>query len=133
MRDGSNGDRRSEYRHKIRIDVSVITPDTSFWAVATNISGGGLEIQSASIINPKTNLMISFQLQEDFVFSGTVIWTLSDFVNGQWVYRIGIKTDDIAFKNMFATSTEEKAELVKRILPQIKAKGAGIGIRRKYA
>ncbi len=121
------GDRRKEYRHDICIDAKVIAPKSSFWAAATNISGGGLEIQCSSPINPKTKLMISLQLQEEFVFHGTVIWTLGDFVDKRWVYRVGIKTDTIAFKNMSATSKAEKTELVQKILPQIRAKGAAVG------
>ena len=118
------GDRRREYRHKIRIDVKVIAPKSSFWAVANNISGGGMEIQTPSPVNPGTKLMTTMQLQEEFVFHGTVVWTLGDYVDNQWIYRVGIKTEMIAFGNMSASTTQEKAELVKRILPQIKARGA---------
>ena len=92
----TDGDRRKECRHRIWIDIKIITPKNSFWGVATNISGGGLEIQSPTIINPKTKLMICMQLQEEFVFHGIVIWTLGDFTDGQWVYRVGMKTDAIA-------------------------------------
>ncbi len=134
MRKGSDGDRRREFRHNICLDAKVITPKSSFRVLATNISGGGLEIQSPSIINPKTKLMVSLQLQEEFVFNGTVIWTLGDFVENRWVYRVGIRTDDITFKNKLATSTEEKTELVQRILPQIKARSVEIGFAdRMYA
>lgn len=125
-----DGDRRSEPRHSICIDVNVITPKSSFEAVATNISGGGLEIQVSSLINPKTNLIISMQLQEEFVFKGIVIWTLGNCIGNQWSYRVGIKTETIAFKNMSATSPKEKADLVEKILPQIKAKGVGINFRK---
>lgn len=118
------GDRRREYRHKVRIDVKVIAPKSSFWAVANNISGGGMEIQTPSPVNPGTKLMTAMQLQEEFVFHGTVVWTLGDYVDNQWIYRVGIKTEMIAFKNMSASTTQETAELVKRILPQIKARGA---------
>ena len=117
-------ERRKEYRHKIRIDVKVIAPKSSFWAVANNISGGGMEIQTPSPVNPGTKLMTAMQLQEEFVFHGTVVWTLGDYVDNQWIYRVGIKTEMIAFRNMSASNTQEKAELVKRILPQIKARGA---------
>ena len=117
-------DRRKEYRHKICIDVKVIAPKSSFWALASNISGGGLEIQTPSPINPGTKLMTAMQLQEEFVFHGTVVWTLGDYVDNQWVYRVGTKTERIAFKNMSGSKAQEKAELVMRILPQIKAKGA---------
>ncbi len=117
-------ERRKEYRHKICIDVKVIAPKSSFWGLATNISGSGLEIQVPSSINPKIKLMTTMQLQEEFVFHNTIVWTLGDFVDGRWIYRLGTKTDSIAFRNTVAFTPQEKADLVKRILPQIKAKGA---------
>jgi len=117
-------ERRKEHRHKICIDIKVIAPKSSFWALATNISGGGLEIQVPSSINPKDKLMITMQLQEEFVFHSTVVWTLGDFVDGRWIYRLGTKTDSIAFRNTVASTPQEKADLVKRVLPQIKAKGS---------
>lgn len=126
-----DGDHRNDHWHKIYVDAKVITPKSSLGAVATNISGGGLEIQCTSIINPKTGLMVTLQPQEEFVFHGTVIWTLGDFVDNRWIYRMGINTDVIAFRDMSATSIADKADLVKRILPQIKAKVAGIGASEK--
>ena len=117
-------ERRKECRHKICIDVKVIAPKSSFWALATNISGSGLEIQVTSSINPRIKLMTTMQLQEEFVFHSTIVWTLGDFVDGRWIYRLGTKTDSISFRNTMASTPQEKAELVKRILPQIKAKGA---------
>lgn len=117
-------DRRKEYRHKICMDVKIIAPKSSFWALASNISGGGLELQVPSPVNPGTKFMTAMQLQEEFVFHGTVVWTLGDYVNNRWVYRVGTKTERIAFRNMSASTAKEKAELVKRILPQIKARGA---------
>ena len=116
-------ERRKEPRHKICIDVKIIAPKSSFWALASNISGGGLELQVPITLNPQTQLMTSMKLQEEFVFHGKVIWTLGDFVDNRWVYRVGTKTDTINFKNRRATTAVEKAELVKKILPQIKAKG----------
>ncbi len=117
-------ERRKEYRHKICMDVKIIAPKTSFWAVASNISGGGIELQIPSPINPGTKLMTAMQLQEEFVFHGTVVWTLGDYVDNRWIYRVGTKTERIVFRNMTASTAKEKAEFVKRILPQIKARGA---------
>ncbi len=117
------GERRKEYRHKICIDVKVIAPKTSFWALATNISGSGLEIQASSSINPKIKLMTTMQLQEEFVFHSTIVWALGDFVDGRWIYRLGTKTNSIVFRDTEASTPQEKAELIRRILPQIKAKG----------
>ncbi len=121
----TDGDRRKEPRHKIRIEVNVIIPKTSLRATVANISGGGMEIQLPTAINPGTKVIVSMQLQEEFVFHATVVWTLGDFVDERWIYRVGIKTEAISFKDFVATTTLEKAELVQEILPQIKAKGSG--------
>ncbi|MBW1902290.1 MAG: PilZ domain-containing protein [Deltaproteobacteria bacterium] len=107
-------DRRKEYRHKICVDAQAITPKSSFEVLATNISGGGLEIQCPSIINPRTELMITLQLQEEFVFHGTVIWTLGDFVDNRWLYRVGIKTNAISFKTPFLSKICRSHRLKKR-------------------
>lgn len=115
--------RRQEYRHKIYIDVKVIAPKSSFWALATNISGGGMEMKVPKTMNPGTQLMTTLHLQEEFVFYGTVIWTLGDFVDNRWIYRVGTKTETIVFNNLSASTAQEKTELVKKILPQIRAKG----------
>ncbi len=121
----ADGDRRKEYRHEVWIEAKVIAPKTSFRGMVANISGGGLEIHSPIVINPKTKLMITLELQEDFVFHGTVIWTLGDFVDGHWVYRVGIKTDAISFRNKMAASAEDKYDLIQKILPNIRANGTG--------
>ena len=121
----SDGERRREKRHPVCIDVRVIAPKNSFPALATNVSGGGLEISTPTGINPQTKLMIFLQLEEEFVFHGTVIWTLGDFVNKKWIYRAGIRTDTIVFKNRQANTAAEKAEIVNKILPQIKDREAG--------
>ena len=124
MKDQLDGDRRKEYRHKVCIDAKIITSNASFKALVSNISGGGLEIEGPSNVNPDSSLLISIMLTEEFVFRGTVIWTLCDYVNHKWIYRIGVQTDSISFRNVCATATEEKAELIQKILPQIEAKGA---------
>ncbi|SPD73688.1 hypothetical protein PITCH_A1920027 [uncultured Desulfobacterium sp.] len=124
-------ERRKEKRHPICMDIKVIAPKTSFPAFATNISGGGLEISTPTGINPQTKLMIFLQLEEEFVFHGTVIWALGDFVNKKWIYRAGIRTDTIAFKNRQANTAAEKAEVIKKILPQIRDREAGMNELKK--
>ncbi len=129
-----NGDRRKEPRYKISIQTQVTTPDASITATANNISGGGMEIQLHKGINPYTSLTISIQIHEDFVFHGTVVWTLGDYIDKQWVYRAGIKTDVISYKNGKAITAQEKRELVQKILPKIRAKGAyAFGMSQKAA
>jgi hypothetical protein len=120
-----NGDRRKEPRYEIWIEAEVITPDGSITAAAKNISGGGMEIQLPKALNPYTGLTITLQLHEPFVFQGIVVWTLGDYINKQWIYRTGIRTDSISFNNGKAVTAEEKRELVLSILPKIKAMGSG--------
>ncbi len=128
------GDLRKESWHPGCLDVKVITPKSSFISMATNISGNGLEVHCSKTVNPNTKLKISLQRQEEFVFHGTVMWTLGDFIDQHWVYRVGIKTDKIIFRDMLASSDQEKINLVQKILPQIMAKRIDDGeIERKIA
>ena len=126
-------DRRKEPRYEILIEANVMTPGGSFTATAKNISGGGMEIQLPEPINPNTKLTISLQLHEEFVFHGTVVWTLGDYINKGWIYRTGIKTDTIMFKDRTLVGDQEKRELVQRILPRIRDLGADDALKNKEA
>ncbi len=124
MPNRDTNDRPSARRQFICIDAQVITSNDSFTALVSNISGNGLEIQAPLNIAPKTAVLISIMLAESFVFRGVVVWTLCDFINKQWVYRIGVQTDSISFRDMVVTKLTEKNDLVQRISPQIEAKSA---------
>ena len=114
-----DGDRRKEPRYEVRTDVKVMTPDSTNIAAANNISGGGMEIQLPKCINPHTELTVSMKLQDEFIFRGTVVWTLGDCINNRWIYRVGIETKHIVSKDGTARTSEEKREVVKKILPYI--------------
>ena len=118
-----HGDRRKEPRYAIWIEAKVMISEDSFIGAAKNISGGGMEIQMPKAINPNTNLTVSLQLHEEFVFHGKVVWTLGDYINKKWVYRVGIKTDAIDFKDGTAIEAQEKRELILEILPYIEKMG----------
>ncbi len=124
MEKHSSEDRRKETRHDVCIEAGIMTSNSTFKALVTNLSGGGLEIQADHTITPQKKILISIRLQEEFVFHGTILWTLCDFVGQKWVYRIGVDIEAIGFKNMTATTLEERSELVKMILPRVQAKGA---------
>ncbi len=114
-----NADRRKEPRYEIWSDVKVMTPENIHIAAAKNISGGGMEIQLSKCINPNIQLTVSLKLHDEFIFRGTVVWTLGDYIDGGWIYRVGIKTKQITSKNGIARTSREKRELVERILPHI--------------
>jgi len=126
-------DRRKEPRYEILIKANVMASGGSFTATAKNISGGGMEIQLPEPINPNTNLTISLELHEEFVFQGKVVWTLGDYINEGWVYRTGIKTDAIIFKDRKLVGDQEKRELVQRILLRIRGLGTYGVLKNKEA
>lgn len=127
------GERRKEPRYEICSDVTVMTSNATIIAAAKNISGGGMEIQLQKCINPATNLTILLRVHEEFTFQGTVVWTLGDYINKQWIYRVGIKTMSISHKNGTVTTSQEKRELVKTILPYISTVKVDERIRSKKA
>lgn len=114
-----DGDRRKEPRYEVRTDVKVMTPDFTHIAAANNISGGGMEIQLPRCIKPHTELTISLKLQDEFIFRGTVVWTLGNCINNKWIHRVGMVTRHIVSKDGTAKTPEEKREVVKKILPYI--------------
>ncbi len=116
-------DRRTEPRHKVCIDVNATISGTSFMAMAKNISGGGMEIQSSKSINPSSSLTISLQLHEKYTFKGEIVWVLGDYIGGKWIYRAGIQTETITLENGSVFKGEEKMKIVNKILPLIRAMG----------
>jgi hypothetical protein len=110
-------ERRKEPRYNILADAKVKTPETTLTAAVKNISGGGMEIHLQKSVNPRTLLSVSLQLDVEYVFHGSVVWTLGNYVNHQWLYRVGIKTMDIVSENCTAKSSQEKRDLVLSILP----------------
>ena len=117
--DKAYGDRRKEPRYDIFVYVKVISLGTSFVAVAKNISGGGMEIQLQKNINPHTKITIVMKLHEEIIFQGTVVWSLGDYSNNQWIYRVGIETDSISCQNETKSTPEEKRKLIHAMLPQM--------------
>jgi len=117
-------ERRKEPRHEIWIDAKVIGPKGSYIAAVKNISGGGMEIQLPRAIKPHTVVSVSLYLNEEFVFRGVSVWTIGDYINNQWIHRVGIKTKEIVFSNRQVEKPQEKRELVERLLPTIRAAGA---------
>ena len=75
--------------YDVSIDAGIMASNTTFRALVSSLSGSGMEMLADKSIDPKKKVLISIRLQEEFVFHGTVLWTLSDFVGQKWVYRIG--------------------------------------------
>ena len=112
-------DRRKEPRYEARAKVRVVISGRNYMGQMRNISGGGMEILIPKEVNPTSQITVYLQLHHDFVFNGVIVWTLGDFKNNKWVYRVGIKTDSIVYNNNKVESPEDKRNLIKRLLPSI--------------
>jgi len=116
-------ERRKEARHKIWMNVAVVTSDAmSFEAVATAISPSGLHLRIAKAILPGTEVTIFMQLEEEITFRGTSVWILDAVNDGKTVYEVGIKNSFIALPGVTAYEQTEKAKILQEILKQIEAR-----------
>ncbi len=113
-------DRRREPRYETEFDVLVIISAKRYRGLMKSVSGSGMEIQVSREINPNTNLHVSLQFPREFMFCGKVVWTIGDYIGQEWVYRIGIKTESISYKNKKLTDPAEKKDLILRLLPSLR-------------
>ncbi len=113
-------ERRKELRHNIWLDAIVHTPDSEIKAIATEISGDGLRIQSEKIILPDTKLILSLKLDDPNQFHGKVIWNMNMLVDTLNVYDMGINTDFIIFRDIKYVGFSEKYDVIQNILAKIK-------------
>ncbi len=114
------GDRRKEPRYETNAEITIVIGGETHSGSMHNLSGGGMEIQLSKAVSPATNTTVSLYLHHEFIFNGVVIWTLGDYIEKRWIYRVGIKTNSISYKNQKTTDPKEKRELVQRLLPAIR-------------
>ena len=113
-------ERRKELRHNIWLDATVYAPNTKIKAIATEISGDGLRIQSQKIIFPDTKIIVSLKLDDPNQFHGKVIWNMNMLVDTLSVYDMGIQTNFIKFRDIKYIGFSEKYDVVQNILAKIK-------------
>ena len=56
-------ERRKQERYKIWVDATVQTPETSISAIASNISGDGIRIQSQKSLSPGTKILTTLKIK----------------------------------------------------------------------
>jgi len=120
MKTMADDDRRREIRYPIHLDVTVVTQHAiSASAVATEISGDGIRINTAKAILPETQVVVFIPLTEEVKFRGKVLWILEKSERGLTVYQIGIQTDSIIVPDREAVDFSDRVELVQEILHRI--------------
>ena len=106
--------------YKIRMNADAMTSKYSMPTVVTEISAECINIQSASVIPPKTQVVISLKLDKEIVLRGNVVWVLdTQSEEGEQYYQTGIKTDVIHHPDIRAIGLAEKSRLLQEILYQI--------------
>ena len=116
----NNNNRRRHVRYEVKVGATIFTADIKFKANMIDISEGGIGVISENAISPGTKVFISLELKGNYVFHGTVIWSLHIIDDKENYYKMGIETDSIILKDIKAISFPEKSELVAQILSQIK-------------
>ena len=113
-------ERRKEPRYPLKATLAVVTSDTvSLAATASDVSAGGLRIQTAKAILPGTGVVAFLQLDQEVEFRGTVAWVLEGYDNGQLVYQVGIKVGMIVFSGIKATTAPEQNAVIQEIIRRI--------------
>ena len=106
---------------RFQIEVAVVTPKAiSFDATVTDISAGGVGLESTKSVSPGTKIAIFMKLQDEIELRGTVVWALDSHQKGKIMYQMGVQTDVIVFPQKKAYELSEKTGLVQEILNQIK-------------
>lgn len=113
-------DRRRHLRYEVKVGATILTADIKFKAIMIDISESGIGVIAENAIRPGTKVFISLELKVNYVFHGTVIWSLQIHDNKENYYKLGIETERIILKDIKAISFPEKSELVAQILSQIK-------------
>ena len=120
-----DNNRRKQKRAKTHSNVTVMTPQLSLKATLKNISGDGMEIDSSTCLNPRTEIVVTLELEKDkklkeiIEFRGKIVWTLSDYVKDRFVYRMGAQTSTITYKNKIADTFQARADLVQELLTKL--------------
>jgi len=106
--------------YKIRMNAEAMTSKYTMPAMVTEISAECVNIQSASVIPPKTQVVISLMLDKEIVLRGDVVWVLdTQSEEGEQYYQAGIKTKVIIHPDVKAIGLAEKSKLLQEILYQI--------------
>ena len=106
--------------YRIRMHAEAMTSKYTMPTVVTEISAECINIQSASVIPPKTRVVISLRLDKKIVLRGNVVWVLdTQSEEGEQYYQAGIKTDVILHPDIKAIGLAERSKLLQEILYQI--------------
>ena len=109
-------ERRKQERYAIWVDATVQTQGTSISAIATDISGDGIRIQSQKSLSPGTKIQINLKLKAKNEFLGTIAWALYAPYSTPNGYEMGVKNDLIVFENFMFNTYSGREKVVEEIL-----------------
>jgi len=98
----------------------VTTPAFYITVNMIELSVEGIRVETYSQITPGTKVTVSFDLKKDLLFYGKVMWEIAFQKNDILKYDIGIKIHRIMLSGIKVDGFNNKDELIKDILDELK-------------
>jgi hypothetical protein len=113
-----NPDRRRKPRYQLRLQGRLIVFAEHHTLVTVDISECGVGLEAKLSLAPETRVAVEVgdADKERFTFRGAVAWCVQDQASIAPNYRMGITADTIGSLSYTAITTEEKSEILERIL-----------------
>ena len=113
-------DRRAYPRYRVKMYTQITTPVFYISVNTIEISVEGIRVETYSQITPGTIVTVSFDLIQDLLFYGKVMWEIAFHKNDILIYDIGIKIHRIMLSGIKVKGFNNKNELIKDILNELK-------------
>lgn len=113
-------EKRLNTRYALDIDATIITSSASIPARVLDISAGGLRIRSPEAVLPETEIVLSLEIEEDTLLSGSVQWTIEiGKKDGTPAFEVGIEANAFIFKDQKAIGHTDRETMLREILTRV--------------
>ncbi|MCP3950876.1 MAG: PilZ domain-containing protein [Desulfobacterales bacterium] len=93
---GADSERREHQRHSVNIQVEIVATSGQTTGVMIGTSLEGLCIKTSMLIEPATNVMITFSTGEKVDLLAEVAWILDKIDRGLPSYVAGLKINSVS-------------------------------------
>ncbi|MEE8398326.1 MAG: PilZ domain-containing protein [Desulfobacterales bacterium] len=111
---------RANERHAVSIDVLVDAEGTPLSARVTDMSSKGIGVQSLKNLQPGIHVSVAFQIPEEVVLFGVLMWSQHTTLNQLDAYNMGFDIHAIRHQGMLHDEPSENKALMQDILARIK-------------
>jgi len=123
--------RRRYPRYETEFEARIYAADLNLSVTVVDISDGGAGVISEKPIEIGTKALVSlFPIIKDPV-KETVVWSSNIENDKNYIYRIGVETENLALERMKALGFPKRSELISKIISQRKKADSENGLRWK--